>query len=362
MTFSEVYEEIVSFKHLEQTESNKRQECHSLENIQYNEWYCMFCGGTHPKAEFTKKAHAISETIGNKRLFNYLECQKCNLLFGKAFEDSLGKYTLPFRFVSHNFGKKNAITIKDMPKPGSETSYKSYRMEVKKHISDTQDSSSFDNLDYLIEQSGKGIVERTKNGFTLNIPRDPYNPRLVYAAFLKMAYSILPWPMIPGYLKCIVMLRQYAATETPFDDTAEAERYLSGMPHKGFFNFLPGINPFRGVNAYLYCKRPFFDSTYCNLFFRVDFYNFSITIPVLSDAEFCGDGNHSFHMLSPYQNGISDIIDFTKEEKFFRCEFSAVEIPIHPSQYEVIATKLREKGLLKSKSEGNNPDAESSFP
>lgn len=354
MTFSEIYEELICFRNLEQNGFGKKQESHGFENIQYNEWYCMFCGGSHPKAKFTKKAHAISETIGNKRLFNYLECQECNLHFGKAFEDSLGKYTAPFRFVSHIFGKKNTVTIKDMPEPQSEISYKSYRMEIKKRTSDAQSTSPFSSSDYLIERSGRGIVERTKDGFTLNIPREPYNPRLVYAAFLKMAYSILPWSMAPGYLHCIVMLRQYAAAAPPFDDTAEADRYLSGMPCKGFFKFLPGINPFGGVNAYLYRKHLLSDSSYCSLLFRIDFYNFSITVPVLSDKEFCGVGDHSFHMLSPYKSGVSDVIDFTKEERNFRCEFSALEIPIDSSQYETIAAELCEQGLLRPKSEESN--------
>lgn len=349
MTFLEIYDELICFKNLEQIEFGKKQESHGFENIQYNEWYCMFCGGSHPKAKFTKKAHAISETIGNKRLFNYLECQDCNLHFGKVLEDSLGKYMAPFRFVSHIFGKKNTVTIKDMPKPQSEISYESYRMEIKKLTSDAKSTSSFNNLDYLIEQSGRGIMEKTKDGFALNIPRAPYNPRLVYAAFLKMAYSILPWSMIPSYLRCIAMLRQYAAKETPFNDTAEAERYLSRMPCKGIFNFLPGINPFGGVNAYLYRKHSLSDNSYCGLLFRIDFYNFSITVPMLSDEEFCGVNDHSFCMPSPYKSGVSDIIDFTKEEKTFRCEFSASETPIDSSQYEAIAAELRKQGLLKPK-------------
>ena len=44
---------------------------------------CRFCGKRYPDVKFKKKAHAISEFIGNKEFVLRNECDACNEKFGK---------------------------------------------------------------------------------------------------------------------------------------------------------------------------------------------------------------------------------------------------------------------------------------
>lgn len=50
---------------------------------------CRFCGKSMPDVTFKKKAHAVSEALGNKRLTLYDECDLCNDLFSRAIEPSI---------------------------------------------------------------------------------------------------------------------------------------------------------------------------------------------------------------------------------------------------------------------------------
>jgi hypothetical protein len=43
-----------------------------------NSRICRFCGQAKPEVSFRKEAHALPESIGNKSLFTYYECDACN--------------------------------------------------------------------------------------------------------------------------------------------------------------------------------------------------------------------------------------------------------------------------------------------
>ena len=45
---------------------------------QKNKRCCLFCGKMEPEASFTQKAHAISESLGNKSIVQNEECDECN--------------------------------------------------------------------------------------------------------------------------------------------------------------------------------------------------------------------------------------------------------------------------------------------
>src|ERR1700736_389326 len=55
---------------------------------------CRFCSGQPPERTFRKRAHAVSELLGNKVLRSLYECDACNERFS-TFEDDLAKMTLP---------------------------------------------------------------------------------------------------------------------------------------------------------------------------------------------------------------------------------------------------------------------------
>lgn len=120
------YTKLVAFENIE---NQSKQEVHG-QNIPRSERKCIFCGNEN--AEFTKVAHAVSETIGNKSLISHFECDECNQNFGKMFEDDLGKYMFPYKIITKTFGKNNQLSSKDMPKEHG-ISYENYRIQLNRN-------------------------------------------------------------------------------------------------------------------------------------------------------------------------------------------------------------------------------------
>ena len=335
--FNEIYDPLIKFEKIDVT--GVRRECHGLQ-IAKNERTCMFCAQSYPDVKFSKIAHAVSESIGNKTLFNHFECDKCNSAFGQKLEDAFGKYIAPFKFVSQIKGKNGTITIKDMPED-KELSYKTYRLE---RGSGSNSDKNYFPQDYIIEKSGRGIFRETEEGFAIEIPRNRYNPRLVYAALLKMGYSLLPIDLWDEYAIGITSLGLYVRNEPPFDNNTESEKYINGLPNKGILAQFPGINPLNGVSAFLYQRNEKAPCEYTKLLFRLDFFNFSILIPIVSDRE----TQYSKFVIPAFQNNPSiSVIDFSKEEKIYTAYFSAEKIPIEKNMKETLVLELRERGLLK---------------
>lgn len=69
---------------------------------------CIFCGA-RGKAYFTQKAHAISESLGNKNLIQNEECDKCNSFFGEHIENHFAEYLKLFRSMYRVKGKNGFI-------------------------------------------------------------------------------------------------------------------------------------------------------------------------------------------------------------------------------------------------------------
>lgn len=67
---------------------------------------CRFCGKSQPQTQFTKKAHAISEALGNTKIILNEECDECNEFFGKSIEKDFILYH-SFDRVWFHIGTKN---------------------------------------------------------------------------------------------------------------------------------------------------------------------------------------------------------------------------------------------------------------
>lgn len=76
-----------------------------------NKRCCLFCGktGLH---EFQQKAHAISESLGNKWIVQNEECDACNNYFGKNVEQDFADYMEMFR-VLYKVQGKNGVPQND---------------------------------------------------------------------------------------------------------------------------------------------------------------------------------------------------------------------------------------------------------
>ena len=57
-----------------------------------NKRVCRFCGKRMPDAKFKNKAHAISESLGNKGLICWEECDDCNKHFNETIEQDIAHF------------------------------------------------------------------------------------------------------------------------------------------------------------------------------------------------------------------------------------------------------------------------------
>ena len=103
MQFSDAYEKILSYDFLD---DDTKKHIYLEDGDKH---MCRFCGKGEDETVFDKSAHAISEMVGNRWLFSYRECKKCNIAFGNTCEDSFGKFVLPLKIVSQVYGKKRSI-------------------------------------------------------------------------------------------------------------------------------------------------------------------------------------------------------------------------------------------------------------
>lgn len=298
---------------------------------------CLFCGRAMPEVKFTKVAHAVSETMGNKSLFSHFECNQCNEAFGELFEDSLGKYLLPFKIVSQIYGKKNRLITKDMPRD-KQLSYDTYQIQLNKNVPVLAEIPV---KGLIIEKSSSGILTMTDNGFKLNIPRQHYTPELVYCAFLKMAYGLLPLELYPQYVKKFVALHQVSLKQSECFTDEEKKHYIKQLPNCGLFSFASGINPFNGVNVYL-LQRKDENSNLPTLLLYIQMVNFSFAIPVLSDDEI---GKFKMPKILSNENEQCAVLNFKTEEPNFECYFSAHKLEIQ-DRVE-LENLLRKNHLLK---------------
>lgn len=69
---------------------------------------CRWCGMSMPVVTFKKKAHAISESLGNKNVVLNDECDECNNRFGMGIEASVSTF-LEFQNVIFGIAGKNGI-------------------------------------------------------------------------------------------------------------------------------------------------------------------------------------------------------------------------------------------------------------
>jgi hypothetical protein len=133
---------------------------------------CRYCGRGKPEATFRKKAHALPELIGNRRLFAYDECDACNDLFSSSIEDYLAKYLCLRRTFSRIHGKKGVPSYK-----------------CGKFMIDVDDT-----VIKLNHPRNSGFIEHDPENsrLTVSVPRQPYIPMAVFKTFVKMALAVMP--------------------------------------------------------------------------------------------------------------------------------------------------------------------------
>ena len=148
---------------------------------------CRFCGKKEPEVTFKKKAHAISEMLGNKVFLSDNECDQCNMFFGNELENDLGKYLGLIRTLTQTEGKKKV--------PAYKTKDNKARIDF------------IPNKGYvIIQQEGSEFLDLENKGIIFE--KEPYSPIKVYKAFVKMALSILPYQFLDVFSETLCWLKK----------------------------------------------------------------------------------------------------------------------------------------------------------
>ena len=150
---------------------------------------CRFCGRdiTMPNVKFTKKAHAISESLGNKGLICLEECDGCNTRFNDTIEQDIGNL-LRFQLVVKGIkGKNGNPTLK-----GDELSIKNDTTSRSKLGRDTivikfeKSPEAFDPKEFSMYLSQQYSFSQVK-----------YRPQNIYKCLCKYVMSLIDSRFLP---------------------------------------------------------------------------------------------------------------------------------------------------------------------
>lgn len=130
---------------------------------------CRFCGKTYKDTKYQKKAHAISEALGNNTIFCNEECDVCNERFGETLEMELYRQ---FGILYSLYGVKGK---------------KGKRKYVDENI-----SISDEGVQIKVNSEVPSKEELAQSGFSFNVDGGlSYTPQNVYKCLCKFAISVI---------------------------------------------------------------------------------------------------------------------------------------------------------------------------
>lgn len=216
---------------------------------------CRFCGGKPPERTFKKRAHAVSELLGNKIMVSLYECDDCNERFS-GFEDDLAKMTLPIRAIGGVIGKNGIPTL--VSENGK--SKRKARMKIEGgtlHLShDAGDAS-------LVED------EKEKT-LTYSYAEQPYHPLGVYKALCKSAFTLLPNDELRHFRELGDWLLE--------KDLTTKQVYSKGS-HICYTSFVPAFRPFPQPIVALLKRNAPTDVPYMSFFVAFGNVSYQIFLP-----------------------------------------------------------------------------------
>ena len=153
---------------------------------------CRFCGKRAPEVSFKLEAHAIPESLGNKKIFSLYECDTCNKFFGSGIENDFGNWSKPARSLGRRRGKRGVPTLK-----GSGDS--SWRMEWANNQFSITAGSDEGDVPFKASDDMRTL--------TFELKRDPHTPMAVLKAFVKMALTIIPDEEVPNFREALSWIK-----------------------------------------------------------------------------------------------------------------------------------------------------------
>lgn len=216
---------------------------------------CRFCNRDETKTTFKTIAHAIPESIGNKKIILHEECDDCNKFFSENIEVHFDKLTKPLRNIGQVKGKRNV--------PSYKTKDKLSRIDVKNGFKIQE------RLDSRIT-----TLDEENNLVILKYEIEPYIPQAVYKTFVKMALSVMPSDELANFKEALQWIQEPDHTKTFM------------KPLKALRTFIPGLNKHPEPVVFL-LKRKTETNKYPYSIFVVAFGNiiYQIVVPSLYGVE-----------------------------------------------------------------------------
>jgi hypothetical protein len=200
---------------------------------------CRFCGGKPPERTFKKRAHAVSELLGNKILKSLYECDACNERFS-GFEDDLAKMTIPTRSVGGVIGKNGVPKLLASSRGAARLEFKDSALHMSQDAGD---------IGFVEDEANKTL--------TLTYVEQPYRPLGVYKALSKSAFALLPKEELIHFTE----LRQWLLQS----DLTTDQVYARGS-HVCHTTFVPAFQPFKQPIACLLKRNDQIDVPYMSFF------------------------------------------------------------------------------------------------
>lgn len=211
---------------------------------------CRFCGKRYPEVRFKKKAHAISEMIGNKEFVLKNECDTCNSFFGQRLEDDFGKYLGLGRTLSQIYGKEGV------------PSYKSR---------DGKSRIDFTDKGIVIQETeNSGFTEQHENYMVIHAVRDAYTPMAVYKSLVKMALSLISYEQMPYFIDTVDWLKEGSHIISKYD----MDNYLNMIER-----YIPGPNPMQLRASGFIRKKGNISVPYYQFLLEFANYSYQIMVP-----------------------------------------------------------------------------------
>lgn len=225
---------------------------------------CRFCGKKHPEVTFSKKAHAISELIGNKELILKNECDLCNDRIGALFEDQFAKYIGIGRTLAQISGKKGV--------PSAKTNDGSWRIDITDKGFIIQMKSTDEELEEPFPKNKS--IETIGHDIHFHGVKDSYVPLSVYKALVVMALSIMPTQYIQLFDETFAWIMQDI-------DSNREKKYDFSEYANMLFRFIPGAYPLGFGVELLIRKNESNEYPFCVFYLEVANFSFQIAVPCI---------------------------------------------------------------------------------
>ena len=151
---------------------------------------CRFCGHSMPEAKFKQKAHAISESLGNKGLVCLEECDDCNTRFNQTIEQDVTRLFQFFLILKGIKGKNgnptlqgDGISIKNDPSSQSTLGRSTLVLKVTT-MPDTHDPQE---------------IAHYISGLFAGFSSVKYIPQNIYKCFCKYVLSVIDSKYLPYF-------------------------------------------------------------------------------------------------------------------------------------------------------------------